>query len=274
MKLLRTLILLTLIPLLSACRMSGVEQAGTSPGRLQKLGTRITLLNWNAQKNQDARMPQDLKHALTHHQPDLIFLQEATGKLSKSSPLKGIFARSWKYPWLGGDTVGVLTASSVIPQECIPLPSRHRELGWTAPKTSLATCYPLEDGRQLLAVNVHCLNFERWGTGRLRAQLEDLTRVLRNHSGPILLAGDFNTWNHKRYRLVRSFLNELELNEVVLGEAVKTGDQGAPWINRMLGIDPGLALDRVFYRGLTLDHSEVLDYDSSDHTAVLARFII
>jgi endonuclease/exonuclease/phosphatase (EEP) superfamily protein YafD len=42
------------------------------------------------------------------------------------------------------------------------MPTRDREFGVTAPKVSLVTEYPLPNGKNLLAVNVHLLNFEVW----------------------------------------------------------------------------------------------------------------
>lgn len=272
--LLITVFVLFLSALASSCRMGGIEQTGGAYPEPGRLSGQVTLLNWNAHKNLDEQLAADLKDALNTHRPDLVFLQEATGRLSRTSPVRGVFARSWKYPWLGGKTVGVLTASTVRPMESVPLPTRHREFAVTAPKMSLATRYPLEDGRELLAVNVHCLNFERWSTHQLRTQLVDLGVLVRAHGGPIILSGDFNTWNRKRYELVQTFVQKLNLKEVELGDDVKTGDQGAPWLNWLLGIDPSLALDRVFYRGLTLKTARVLDYQSSDHSAILASFLI
>ena len=58
---------------------------------------------------------------------------------------------------------------------------------------ALATEYLLPDGARLLAVNVHCLNFERWGTLKLRSQLTVLQARLAKHTEPLLLVGDFNT---------------------------------------------------------------------------------
>jgi len=49
------------------------------------------------------------------------------------------------------------------------IPTRWREFFLATPKVALATEYLLPDGARLLTVNVHCLNFKRWGTLKLRS---------------------------------------------------------------------------------------------------------
>ena len=85
----------------------------------------------------------------------------------------------------------------------------------TTPKVSLITEFPLPNGKSLLTVNVHLLNFERWGDMKISDQLEDLRSLLTNHHGPIIVAGDFNTWNEKRLRLVEGLARDLKLTEVM-----------------------------------------------------------
>lgn len=273
--LLRSISALALALAFSSCRMAGTEQVSTSANGLLHLPSRITFLNWNAQKGQDKKLPAALREAVEQHNPHLVFLQEATEDIWEGHGSVGVFARSWKYPWPGSSTVGVLTAATVPPIDAHSLPTLHRELFVTAPKVSLASRYPLANGQTLLAVNVHCLNFERWGTHKLQTQLQDLKRAMYRHEGPMLLAGDFNTWSAKRYTLVRKVTEELGLRELVnLPGSVKTGDQGGEGLNRFLGIDPTLPLDRIFYRGLLVESADVLDYEVSDHKAIVATFAV
>ena len=46
--------------------------------------------------------------------------------------------------------------------------------------------------QQLLVVNVHAINFVMLHT--FEAFIKQLISAMKNHHGPILLAGDFNTW--------------------------------------------------------------------------------
>jgi endonuclease/exonuclease/phosphatase (EEP) superfamily protein YafD len=90
---------------------------------------------------------------------------------------------------------------------------------------------------------------------KFRAQLAALQGLMAKHTGPILLAGDFNTWNQRRLRLVTALARDLQLTEV--GEfagALTTGDRQLAVLNWLLGIDRTLALDRVYYRGLVSKH--------------------
>jgi endonuclease/exonuclease/phosphatase (EEP) superfamily protein YafD len=171
--------------------------------------------------------------------------------------------------------VGVLTASKTGPFQATRMKSRKREFGITVPKAAMASYHPMPNREVLLAVNVHCLNFERCGTKAISDQLADIRRIMSLHDGPIVFAGDFNTWSRARYQVVLDLAEEFSLHEVEsFIDHRKTGDQGSSLMNRLFGIDKELALDRVFYRGLVPMACEVLDYDSSDHRALMVTFDI
>ena len=220
-------------------------------------------------------MQADLDTLFRQQRPALVFLQEATAELLDSMPMTGYFALSWQYPLLERSATGVLTLSQVAPTRSEVMQTRWREFFLATPKVALATEYPLSNGARLLAVNVHCLNFERWGTLKLRAQLTALKVLVAKHTGPVLLAGDFNTWNQRRLRLVKDLARELQLVEV--GEFpgnLKTGDRQSAVLNWLLGIDRTLPLDRIYYRGLSPLSATVLPFTSSDHRALQVTFAV
>ena len=241
----------------------------------QALPPQITLVSWNVHKQRDARLPADLHTLVRQQHPTLVFLQEATVELLDSPLLPGHFAPSWQYPWRAGSETGVLTLSPVAPLRREVMPTRWREVFLATPKVALATEYRLPTGARLLTVNVHCLNFERWGTLKFRAQLTTLQALMAQHTGPILLAGDFNTWNPRRLRLVTELARELQLTEVeeFVGTR-KTGDHQSAVVNWLLGIDRALPLDRVYYRGLSPLAATVLPLTSSDHRALQVTFAV
>ncbi|MBT8366352.1 MAG: hypothetical protein KJP23_16765, partial [Deltaproteobacteria bacterium] len=184
----------------------------------------------------------------------------------------GYFAEGWSYPWPGGKTIGVLTLSRVPSVRIQPVSTKYREFGVTAPKVSLVTEYPLPNGENLLAVNVHLLNFERWSIHKISNQLEDLKTIMTNHHGPIIMAGDFNTWNQKRLQLVKDVTRDIKLMEVTdFPEDRKTGDMNSDFWNAFLGVDKDLPLDRVFFSGFKSTAARVLNYKSSDHTPILVH---
>ena len=194
--------LFVLIFLTLSCRGRGVIQVAEFPEQGLFLPGTITVAIWNAHKFHDPQFSTDLQSLMDWQKPDIIFLQEARADRLAMEKIGGYFANSWSYPWPGGVTIGVVTLSKVSPGEVKPMQSKYREFFVTAPKTSLITEHPLPNGETLLAVNIHLLVFERWGVLKLRSQLDELKSIMEQHSGPILMAGDSNTWNEKRLGLV------------------------------------------------------------------------
>ena len=265
----RVWILATLLISLASCRTTDIRDLAGSVETTTTLPPRITIVTWNVQKAQNERFLHDLQHVIEEESPDLLFLQEASGLLTQSQFLAGRFAPSWRYPWPGGEVVGVINASTVKPLSVQALPSFWREFFVTAPKTCLAGKYLLPNGTYLLAINVHLPTFERWGTMKYRSQLGALKKIMAQHPGPIVLAGDFNTWSRKRLALLEECVANLRLTEVVdFCGRPKTGDKKPRFLNWLLGIDPRLALDRVYYRGLSFYSAGVLPYETSDHKAL------
>jgi endonuclease/exonuclease/phosphatase (EEP) superfamily protein YafD len=261
--------------LITSCRITGVKPLSSLAVEQRSLPHYITIVSWNVHKQRDARLQADLHALLRQQRPTLVFLQEATAELLDATLMPGHFAPSWRYPLREGTATGVLTFSQVAPMRSEGIPTRWREFFLATPKVALATEYLLPDGACLLAVNVHCLNFERWGTLKLRSQLTVLQARMAKHTGPILLAGDFNTWNQRRLRLVTALARDLQLREV--GEfsgALTTGDRHSAVVNWLLGIDRTLVLDRVYYRGLSPLSATVLPLTSSDHRALQVTFAV
>ncbi len=241
----------------------------------EQLPNHITLVSWNAQKGSDVRFRADMAHLLVQHNPDFVLMQEATEDLLIHQGIGGHFAGSWRYPFPKGPTIGLMTLSKVPPGQLMPLPTRHREFFVTAPKLSLATQYPLPDGRNLLLINVHILAFERGRNKAVAEQLQGLKVVMLAHEGPIILAGDFNTWNRQRLGMLEQLASELGLTEVVgFPDGRRTGGTGYRWADKVYGISWDLPLDRIYYRGFSAYSAEILPYDSSDHAALLVKLAL
>ena len=265
-------LLIILIALTISCRGQGAIRVAEFSGQSQILPATITVVNWNAQKGKTSQFAADLKLLLEREKPDLVFLQEATASLFKPEQMGGYFAEGWSYPWPGGKSVGVLTLSRVPPTRIESVPTRYREFDVTAPKVSLVTEYPLPDGKSLLAVNVHLLNFEVWSLKKIRHQLEELKAIMARHSGPIILAGDFNTWNKNRLELVKEIARDVKISEVTdFPDGRTTGDTRSEFWNDVLGVEVNLPLDRVFFKGFDPTAARVLEYDTSDHRPILVR---
>lgn len=260
---------LVLAALMVSCQAREVVKVSEFPGQDRDVPESITIVSWNAQKGASPQFTADLANLISVNRPDFVFLQEARVDLLQTTRIGGHFAASWSYPWPDGTTIGLLTLSQVPPVRIQPMPSKHREFLITAPKLSLVTEYPLANGQRLLTVNVHILAFERWGTTGIRSQLEDLQAVMEAHTGPIVLTGDFNTWSQKRLGVVQKVADALELTEVRdFPPGRRMADKEKSFLNWLLGIDKGIPLDRVYYRGFTHRSAKVLTYESSDHRAI------
>jgi endonuclease/exonuclease/phosphatase (EEP) superfamily protein YafD len=261
--------------LITACQSSGTTEFSSFAQKGEPLLERLTIVTWNTQKLHDPEIVQDLSNLIGRHKPDLLFLQEVKIDQLKLDKMGGHFANAWSYPWPGGTTVGVLTLSDSTPINIQSVETEWREFFITTPKVSLITEYPLPNGSTLLAVNVHLMNFESWEPFMLRAQLRDLELIMAQHEGPIIMAGDFNTWSEVRLALVDDLARRLQLEEVTgFPHGRKTGDLDSTLLHWVFGIHPELPLDRVYSRGFEAASVQVLPNDSSDHRPVLATLTL
>ena len=53
-----------------------------------------------------------------------------------------------------------------------------------------------------------------------------------------------------------------------------TGDLESDFLNSIFGIQSDLPLDRVYYRGFSIDSARVLPYESSDHRPIAVRLTL
>ncbi|RLA69964.1 MAG: endonuclease/exonuclease/phosphatase family protein [Epsilonproteobacteria bacterium] len=154
---------------------------------------------------------------------------------------------------------GVLTASRVESHDAKAYLSEGRESLLGPHKSLLQSYYSFEDGSSLLILNVHAINFRE--NQRYSKELERFLHLLKEHKGPMILAGDFNSWNQKRMDKLLKITQELSLRSVTFE---KTGK-----VKSFMGKE----LDFVFYRELELVEAEVIDdHKLSDHHPLFVRF--
>src|SRR5256885_928877 len=172
----------------------------------------IRVLTWNIHKEEDAGWQDDLAKFVQSN--DIVLLQEVTlndalRRVIENAKLRWILASSFAY---GQHDVGVLTAARVAPiANCT---QRAVEPLLRIPKSAVVSWFRLADRPQTLAVvNVHAINFSVL-LASYREQLESLAGVLESHQGPIIFAGDFNTWREARMQVVAQVAARLGLKEV------------------------------------------------------------
>ncbi|TDQ59825.1 endonuclease/exonuclease/phosphatase (EEP) superfamily protein YafD [Mesocricetibacter intestinalis] len=125
------------------------------------------------------------------------------------------------------------------------------------PKAGNAMRFPLAANQSLLVVNLHLINFE-WQPTAYRRQLENMMALVARHQGPIIMGGDFNSWNRERTEILRQLAQRYELQEVAFSP-----DERLRFF--------GHALDHVFVRGLKILQATTLRTDSSDHNPLLVE---
>ncbi|MBW8191152.1 endonuclease/exonuclease/phosphatase family protein [Neiella marina] len=144
------------------------------------------------------------------------------------------------------------------------VPARH-VCGWWAeepwlpvPKTALLTVFSLSDEGALWLVNLHAINFTL-GVIDYQNQLEQISRLLKWHTGPIIVSGDFNSWRETRHDALVAFNQELGLEAVSWQPDERVTFLGQP-------------VDHVFYRGLVVEQAAVEATQVSDHSRLRVRF--
>lgn len=91
--------------------------------------------------------------------------------------------------------------------------SQNKEAFVKTPKAAIASLHSIEnETTQMLVLNVHLLNFVNQDLFFL--ELLQMDSQIQNHKGPIVLAGDFNTWSIKRKNLLTNWARQHNLTEV------------------------------------------------------------
>lgn len=227
-----------------------------------EFGNCINLLVWNMYKASHQAWEEDFRRLI--NKKDLVLLQESVIN-TRHDPL---FHTPEPFEWVMAKShrnlqtlvvTGVKTGSNVKSAAQSFLVSPDLEPFFKTPKLLLATTYPiLNSQKTLLAINIHAINFV--SLKKYNRQIEQIVEAAREHDGPVILAGDFNTWNILRYRALKDLADKMQLREVALERK-----------SRLLHLYRHL--DHVFYRGLDLQNAEVLfDVRSSDHYPIVVEF--
>ena len=221
------------------------------------------VLTWNIHKQGDSGWERDLSAFAAGN--DVVLLQEAVlqpplRKILNDTGLRWSMASSFL---LDADDIGVLTATRIAPVASCT--QRVVEPLIRIPKSAVISWLPIIDtaagARETLAiVNVHSITFEL-SLDVYRSQLEALADALAGHRGPIIFAGDFNTWNDARDRVVSEIAARLGLTELNLRV-----DQRAVFFGRHL--------DHIFIRGLETVDVVAVPVTSSDHNPMGATLRI
>lgn len=156
---------------------------------------------------------------------------------------------------------GVVIGAPVLPTSAAVFVTADVEPLVATPKASIATKYKIESFSsepepELLVVNTHGLN--RASFEAFQTQMQELAILVRQHVGPVLWGGDFNTNSRQK----RNFLFDLTVTE--LGMTSVAFDPDKRTVSK-LSRQP---LDWVFIRGLQAEHASSVESPGSDHSPI------
>lgn len=236
------------------------QQVLTHLGDCQQepLPTRFQLFLWNIKKAEaKSKWVRDFEALAADS--DMILLQEAVldryvpDTAKKQKGVCWIFATSF----FGKNNVptGVMNGSSILPQKTVFLRSPGREPITQTPKMTLISEFPLANSREsLIVVNTHGLNFVT--DRKHREQIEHVADHIRHHQGPMIVAGDFNTWNKDRQRQLDAILTRLNLKKLPIPNDTRS-----------------MKLDHIYLRDLSVLSTTLFsEIESSDHKPIKAEF--
>jgi endonuclease/exonuclease/phosphatase (EEP) superfamily protein YafD len=237
----------------------------------QPIPDTFSLLSWNIEKGADADWIADLAQiAAAEH---VLLIQEAAlDPETQALPLprdftsRQYFAAGYRQ---GNIHTGVLTASPWVASHHCALTAWEPWLG--TPKATSVTRYDLERGQAtgdsgrreawgtkpnpLMVVNLHAVNFAV-GLEAYIEQFVAIGEVIMTHEGPLILAGDFNTWSEDRQEWLAGFMARHQLEAVTFSPDHRTTVFSRP-------------IDHIYTRGLAVIDASVVTVDSSDHNPLL-----
>jgi len=222
----------------------------------------VKMLVWNLYKgDKDDWKKEYLK--LTKGK-DLLVLQEVYLDFQMSSvfyndPFNYIFATSFLDTKNRNSPTGVAIGSTVTPSSYQWKRTRYREPVIKTPKMLVFGEYPLKGKKdKLMVVSIHGINFV--AAYKLEHMLGQIVEVAKKHKGPLVVAGDFNSWSKKKVKLVEKMGRDLGLTSAKFDSD-----------DRMKTF--GNIIDYTYYRGGKVKNSRVYgESDGSDHKAMELEF--
>lgn len=248
-----------MVPFIVPAKEKVLLKIGEAP-KLPEAPSQFDIFVWNVYKGQKAHLfEQDFKRL--GEGKDFIFLQEALLDQRMPAMWRSDFA---SYEWHLAQSfhykkdlssTGVAIGSRLTPQSVDFIRAKTREMFWLTPKLTLFSEYNFGD-KKALFVCTHVLNFVTLKA--FTSSLYEIAEKISHFDGPVVLAGDFNTWNFKRYMIMKSIFRDLGLEHLDLEEDGRI-----------------LKLDHIFVRGFDVLSAKVHHtIVSSDHFPLEIRLKI
>ncbi len=183
---------------------------------------------------------------------DLVLLQEYAPNGLLSPSMKAAVDLKWAFS-VAFKLTGVATGSPQTSSHTEVFTSNVTEPIMRTNKSMIYSRYFIEGSEDpILVINVHAINFVR--QNKFESHMRQIIDRIRMHDGPVIVAGDFNTWSGARRKFLDDTL-EAEGLEYIHG--------------RQNGY---LKLDHIFARGFKLNEVlDTTDIASSDHKPLMVQ---
>ncbi len=234
------------------CGQSDLNQISFSNGVERRQNPELTVITWNAQKYSDPIFFKDFKRL--SETADVFLVQEAmhTTELEKAftQNLNFDFSFHKSFCMPGKQATGVMNSARYELMNNMTFPSPDVEpISLTHKVTAYSQVY--FNGQIVHIFNTHALNFNIGIP--FERQMFAIAKEISKLSGPVIWAGDFNTWNGPRKKYMEKITTALHLKHLKPAK------------------DPrNLVLDHIYIKGFSSGTSEVLIENSSDHFPVRA----
>lgn len=179
------------------------------------LPKKMNVLVWNLHKGADQTFATDFTDLA--YKKDLIIAQEMQldplmERVFAAFPLN-IYTTATSF-FLGKESyrTGVATATQVRPKEQSYIRTQTLEPVVNSPKVTLITQYPIRfTDKKLTVVNIHGINFV--DVASFKKETNRIYEAIKNIPAPIIFAGDFNTWNDERLKILDEFRSKMKMKE-------------------------------------------------------------
>lgn len=240
----------------SLCEKSAGNQISFSKLLQIRISPEFSVITWNAHKLTDRNFMPDLIQL--SHETDVILIQEAmhNSDLQNTLATKFDFSFSFNKSFCTSDkqATGVMNASRYLLQNSSTLVSPDLEPITNTPKVSGYSAVRVPEIGIVHIINTHGLNFDIGS--KFDNQINKLAQFIQALEGPVIWAGDFNTWSARRQKHLDKKAKELGLTH--LRPATDNRSQ---------------KLDHVYIRGLEVIDIQILEnIRSSDHLPLKAIF--
>lgn len=217
----------------------------------------FSILCWNVhKKNHFFNFKHYIDRFMTQSPIDFFLLQEAHFKHDTPLHIPHLTFHATANLEKKNAFYGVLTASSYTPIENRSVLSKGKEFLWGPRKGAILTKYSFHDGSFLYLFNLHGINFRE--NKHYYEEIEHIKMIVENVTEPMVIAGDFNSWNKKRITFLHAQMKQLGFTSVPF-EEVKSFMKHH--------------LDLIFYRGINLCEYHVeKSHNLSDHHPLYAKF--